>query len=295
MRLGQTDCLFHVNRWSVFLCPAVLRTPMNKQWQLSVLYGNSIRLVDMKKIVLLRHGESTWNQENRFTGWTDVDLTEKGVVEAVKAGNLLKEKGFRFEKAYTSYLKRAVKTLNCVLDRLNQDWIPVEKSWRLNEKHYGDLQGLNKAETAARYGDEQVLIWRRSYDIAPHPLSEDDPRNPRFEDRYQEVPDAELPRTESLKDTIERILPYWKCVIFPNLKTADELLVVAHGNSLRGIIKHLKHIPDEEIVHLNLPTAVPYVFEFDNELNLFNDYFLGDPDEIRKLMEAVANQGKKKE
>ena len=277
----------------------------------------------MKKIVLLRHGESAWNKENRFTGWTDVDLTEKGVAEALKAGELLAEKGFRFQKAYTSYLKRAVKTLNCVLDRLNQDWIPVEKSWRLNEKHYGQLQGLNKAETAAKYGDEQVLVWRRSYDIAPHALTEDDPRNPRFEERYREVPDGELPRTESLKDTIDRIMPYWKCVIFPSLKTADELLVVAHGNSLRGIIKHLKHLSDEEIVHLNLPTAVPYVFEFviklkhirygrrqivhlnlptavpyvfefDDELNLTNDYFLGDPEEIRKLMEAVANQGRKK-
>ena len=248
----------------------------------------------MKKIVLLRHGESAWNKENRFTGWTDVDLTEKGVAEAVRAGGLLAEKRFRFKKAYTSYLKRAVKTLDCVLDRLDQDWIPVEKSWRLNEKHYGQLQGLNKAETAAKYGDEQVLVWRRSFDVAPHALAEDDPRNPRFEDRYQEVPDAELPRTESLKDTIERIMPYWKCVIFPNLKTADELLVVAHGNSLRGIIKHLKHISDDEIVHLNLPTAVPYVFEFDDELNLTKDYFLGDPEEIKKLMEAVANQGKKK-
>ena len=239
----------------------------------------------MKKIVLLRHGESAWNKENRFTGWTDVDLTEKGIAEACKAGELLKENGFNFDKAYTSYLKRAVKTLNCVLDRMDQDWIPVEKSWRLNEKHYGDLQGLNKSETAAKYGDEQVLIWRRSYDIAPNALSEDDPRNPRFENRYQEVPDAELPRTESLKDTIERIMPYWKCIIFPNLKTADEILVVAHGNSLRGIIKHLKHISDEEIVKLNLPTAVPYVFEFSDELNLEKDYFLGDPEEIRKLME----------
>lgn len=247
-----------------------------------------------EKIVLLRHGESAWNKENRFTGWTDVDLTEKGIAEACKAGELLKENGFNFDKAYTSYLKRAVKTLNCVLDRMDQDWIPVEKSWRLNEKHYGDLQGLNKSETAAKYGDEQVLIWRRSYDIAPNALSEDDPRNPRFENRYQEVPDAELPRTESLKDTIERIMPYWKCIIFPNLKTADEILVVAHGNSLRGIIKHLKHISDEEIVKLNLPTAVPYVFEFSDELNLEKDYFLGDPEEIRKLMEAVANQGKKK-
>lgn len=248
----------------------------------------------MKKIVLLRHGESTWNKENRFTGWTDVDLTEKGIAEANKAGELLKENGFNFDKAYTSYLKRAVKTLNCALDKLDQDWIPVEKTWRLNEKHYGALQGLNKAETAAQYGDEQVLVWRRSYDVAPHALAEDDLRNPRFENRYKEVPDAELPRTESLKETIERIMPYWKCVIFPNLKTADQLLIVAHGNSLRGIIKHLKHISDEDIVNLNLPTAVPYVFEFDNDLNLQNDYFLGDPEEIKKLMEAVANQAKKK-
>lgn len=248
----------------------------------------------MKKIVLLRHGESVWNKENRFTGWTDVDLTEKGIAEASRAGELLRERGFHFDKAYTSYLKRAVKTLNGALDKLDQDWIPVEKSWRLNEKHYGDLQAMNKAETAAIYGDEQVLVWRRSYDIAPNALPEEDPRNPRFEDRYKDVPDKELPRTESLKDTIDRILPYWKCVIFPNLKTADELLVVAHGNSLRGIIKHLKHISDEDIVSLNLPTAVPYVFEFDDELNLVNDYFLGDPEEIRKLMEAVANQGKKK-
>jgi len=248
----------------------------------------------MKRIVLLRHGESTWNKENRFTGWTDVDLTEKGIQEASKAGEYLKKEGFAFEKAYTSYLKRAVKTLNCVLDKLDQDWIPVEKNWRLNEKHYGDLQGLNKSETAEKYGDEQVLIWRRSFDVAPNPLGEDDPRNPRFEPRYAQVPDNELPRTESLKDTIDRILPYWKEVIFPNLKTANELLVVAHGNSLRGIIKYLKNISDEDIISLNLPTAVPYVFEFDDNMKLVKDYFLGDPEEIRKLMEAVANQGKKK-
>ena len=184
--------------------------------------------------------------------------------------------------------------MNCVLDRMDQDWIPVEKSWRLNEKHYGSLQGLNKSETAQKYGDEQVLIWRRSYDIAPLPLSEDDPRNPRFDIRYKDVPDKELPRTESLKDTVERILPYWKEVIFPTLRTVDQILVAAHGNSLRGIIKYLKNISDEEIVHLNLPTAVPYVFEFDDDLKLMNDYFLGDPEEIKKLMEAVANQGKKK-
>ena len=218
----------------------------------------------MKKIVLLRHGESAWNKENRFTGWTDVDLTEKGVAEAEKAGVTLREYGFNFDKAYTSYLKRAIKTLNCVLDKMNLDWIPVEKSWRLNEKHYGDLQGLNKAETAEKYGEKQVLIWRRSYDIAPNLLSESDLRNPRFDFRYHEVPDAELPRTESLKDTIDRI------------------------------IKHLKHISDEDIIKLNLPTAVPYVFEFDENLNVANDYFLGNPEEIRKLMEAVANQGKKK-
>ena len=247
----------------------------------------------MKKIVLLRHGESAWNTENRFTGWTDVDLTEKGIEEARKAGDLLRKEGFVFDKAYTSYLKRAVKTLNNVLDRMDQDWIPVEKSWRLNEKHYGDLQGLNKSETAEKYGDEQVHIWRRSYDVAPHALGEDDPRNPRFELRYKNVPDDELPRTESLKDTVERILPYWKEVIFPSLKTSDQILVTAHGNSLRGIIKYVRDIADEDIVHLNLPTAVPYVLEFDDDGILVKDYFLGDPEEIKKLMEAVANQGKK--
>lgn len=246
----------------------------------------------MKRIVLLRHGESTWNQENRFTGWTDVDLTAKGIAEANKAGETLLREGFHFDKAYTSYLKRAVKTLNCVLDKLNQDWIPVEKTWRLNEKHYGTLQGLNKTETAAKYGEKQVLVWRRSFNVAPHALSENDPRNPRFETRYRDVADSELPRTESLEDTIDRILPYWKSVIFPQLEVSNELLVVAHGNSLRGIIKYLKHISDENIVSLNLPTAVPYVFEFDDELKLTNDYFLGDPEEIRKLTEAVANQAK---
>jgi phosphoglycerate mutase, BPG-dependent, family 1 len=246
----------------------------------------------MKRIVLLRHGESTWNQENRFTGWTDVDLTEKGVAEATKAGNLLKEKGFLFEKAYTSYLKRAVKTLNVVLDKMDLDWIPVEKNWRLNEKHYGNLQGLNKAETAEKYGEKQVLVWRRSYDIAPDALEEDDPRNPRFDIRYADVDPKEIPSTESLKDTVERILPYWKKVIFPTLKNADQVLVAAHGNSLRGIIKYLKNIADDEIVHLNLPTAVPYVFEFDDNTKLVKDYLLGDPDEIKKMMDAVANQGK---
>ena len=248
----------------------------------------------MKKIVLLRHGESAWNKENRFTGWTDVDLTQKGFAEATEAGITLKEYGYHFDKAYTSYLKRAVKTLNCVLDQMDLDWIPVEKSWRLNEKHYGELQGLNKTETAEKFGEEQVLIWRRSYDIAPNGLSESDLRNPRFDYRYHEVPNAELPRTESLKDTIGRIMPYWESTIFPSLKTNNALLVVAHGNSLRGIIKHLKHISDEDILKLNLPTAIPYVFEFDEHLKLMNDYFLGNAEEIKKLMDAVANQGKKK-
>ncbi len=248
----------------------------------------------MKRIVLLRHGESLWNKENRFTGWTDVDLSEKGVDEAMKAGDLMREKGFVFDKAYTSFLKRAIKTLNVVLDRMNQDWIPVEKSWRLNEKHYGALQGLNKAETAEKYGDEQVLVWRRSYDIPSPALSAEDPRNPEFDPRYKTVPSDILPLTESLKDTVKRILPYWEKEIFPSLQIADQILIAAHGNSLRGIIKYLKHISDEDIVSLNLPTAVPYVFDFDDDLHLIHDYFLGDPEEIEKLMNAVANQGKRK-
>lgn len=248
----------------------------------------------MKKIVLLRHGQSTWNQENRFTGWTDVDLSDTGKDEAVRAGRLLKDAGFKFDKAYTSYLKRAIKTLNITLDTLNQEWIPVEKSWRLNEKHYGALQGLNKAETAEKYGDEQVHIWRRSYDVAPDALEVKDERSPFLDPRYKNVPAAYLPLTESLKETIERIMPYWECEIYPSLKTSNEILVAAHGNSLRGIIKHLKGISDEDISELNLPTAIPYVFEFDENLNLVKDYFLGDPEEIKKLMAAVANQGKSK-
>ena len=248
----------------------------------------------MKKVVLIRHGESVWNKENRFTGWTDVDLSEKGMQEAVGAGKTLKANGFFFEKAFTSYLKRAVKTLNSILDQMDLDWIPVEKSWRLNEKHYGMLQGLNKAETAEKYGDEQVLIWRRSYDIPPAPLEVNDPRSPFVDPRYNGVDKKDLPLTESLKETVERILPYWENVIFPSLKEYDQILVAAHGNSLRGIIKLLKNISDDDIVSLNLPTGIPYVFEFSDNFKLVNDYFLGDPEEIKKLMEAVANQGKKK-
>ncbi|MFV0390683.1 MAG: 2,3-diphosphoglycerate-dependent phosphoglycerate mutase [Paludibacteraceae bacterium] len=248
----------------------------------------------MKKVVLIRHGESVWNKENRFTGWTDVDLSEKGMEEAVKAGQLMKKEGFEFEIAFTSYLKRAVKTLNNVLDQMDLDWIPVYKSWRLNEKHYGMLQGLNKAETAEKYGDEQVLIWRRSYDVPPTPLEKNDDRSPFQDSRYKEVPSAYLPLTESLLETVDRILPYWQDTIYPALVKHDQILVAAHGNSLRGIIKYLKNISNEDIVSLNLPTAVPYVFEFDDDLNLVKDYFLGNPEEIKKLMEAVANQGKKK-
>lgn len=258
----------------------------------NVLPGNKERRTNEKNRITPPWRKYLEQRQPFYRMDRDVDLTEKGIADANQAGILLKEKGFHFDKAYTSFLKRAVKTLNCVLDKMDQDWIPVEKSWRLNEKHYGALQGLNKSETASKYGEEQVLIWRRSFNVAPNALPEDDPRNPKTDTRYKEVPDKDLPRTESLKETVERILPYWKCIIFPNLATANELLVVAHGNSLRGIIKYLKHIPDEEIVGLNLPTAVPYVFEFDNDLNLKKDYFLGDPEKIKKLMEAVADQGK---
>lgn len=246
----------------------------------------------MKRLVLLRHGESDWNKQNRFTGWTDVDLTQKGVEEALEAGRLLRESGFCFDRAFTSYLKRAIKTLNNVLDAMDLDWIPVEKDWRLNEKHYGMLQGLNKAETAAKYGEEQVLIWRRSFDIPPQPLAADDERSPLMDRRYAAIRRDLLPLTESLKDTIERILPYWNETILPALAESKELIVTAHGNSLRAIIKELKGISDEGIISLNLPTAIPYVFEFDDDLGLQKDYFLGDPDKIKALMEAVANQAK---
>lgn len=250
----------------------------------------------MKRLVLIRHGQSRWNLENRFTGWTDVDLTELGVQEARKAGEQLKEKGFHFTQAFTSYLKRAIKTLNNVLDVMDLDWIPVEKSWRLNEKHYGILQGLNKSETAEKYGEDQVLIWRRSYDIPPKPLDADDERSPYQDVRYAGVSRDLLPLTESLKETVARTQPYWEQTIFPSLKEHDDVIVAAHGNSLRGIVKILKGISDDDIVGLNLPTGIPYVFEFDENdgYKLVKDYFIGDPEEIKKLMEAVANQGKKK-
>ncbi len=248
----------------------------------------------MKRLVLLRHGQSEWNLKNLFTGWTDVDLTEKGVEEAKSAGQLLKAEGFAFKVAYTSYLKRAVKTLNYTLDEMDLDWIPVHKNWRLNEKHYGALQGLNKAETAEKYGDEQVLVWRRSFDVPPEALAKDDPRSPLQDPRYAEVDPADLPLTESLKETIDRILPFWESDIKPALIKEGEIIVAAHGNSLRAIVKHLKGISDEAITGLNLPTGIPYLFEFDDDMNLVNDTFLGDPETVRKLQEAVANQAKAK-
>ena len=249
-------------------------------------------LHSMKRIVLLRHGQSLWNLENRFTGWTDVDLTGTGIDEARKAGRLMFDNGFDFRLCYTSYLCRAIHSLNCVLQEMNLEWIEVRKSWRLNEKHYGTLQGLDKRETAAKYGEQQVMLWRRSYDTAPAPLSADDPANPRFDPRYADVPESELPLTESLRQTIARTLPYWLCEIMPSLRQAGQILGVAHGNSLRGIIKHRKGISDEDIACLNLPTAVPYVFEFDEGLNPVRDYFLGDDEQIRKAMAEVAAQGR---
>jgi len=248
----------------------------------------------MNKLVLIRHGESTWNKENRFTGWTDVELSERGIREATEAGQTLKKEGFNFKIAYTSYLTRAIRTLWLIQEQMDLFWIPVYKTWRLNEKHYGILQGLNKAEMVEKYGDKQVLVWRRSYDVAPPPLPEDDPRHPKHDPRYADLDPKDIPATEALKQTVDRIVPYWKDEMEPNLIVHKEVLVAAHGNSLRGIVKYLKGISDEDIIGLNLPTGIPYVFEFDDNMNLQKDYFLGDPEVIKKLMEEVANQGKKK-
>ena len=248
----------------------------------------------MIRLVLTRHGQSTWNKENRFTGWTDVGLTERGIKEAKEAGIILKKEGFKFKLAYTSYLKRAIKTLWYMLEEMDLMWIPVEKSWRLNEKHYGDLQGYNKAEMAEKVGAEQVLIWRRSYEIPPEAIPEDDKRHPRFEAKYAALSKEELPATEALSDTIERIVPYWENEIVPSLRKHKEVLISAHGNSLRGIVKFLKGMSSEEILKFNIPTGIPYVFEFDDDMNLQKDYFLGDPEVVKKLMEEVANQAKKK-
>jgi 2,3-bisphosphoglycerate-dependent phosphoglycerate mutase len=248
----------------------------------------------MKRLVLLRHGESIWNMENRFTGWKDVDLSENGVNEAIEAGKVLLKEGFQFRIAYTSYLTRAIRTLWLTLKEMDLLWIPVYKTWRLNEKHYGILQGLNKSEMVKQYGADQVQLWRRSYDTPPPAMEYDDPRHPRFDHRYRDLKPSEIPATESLKDTVERIVPYWETDMSKKLMEYDEVLVAAHGNSLRGIVKYLKNMSDEAIVSLNLPTGIPYVFEFDDHMNLLEDKFLGDPELIKELMEKVANQAKGK-
>lgn len=248
----------------------------------------------MKRIVLLRHGESIWNQENRFTGWYDVDLADKGVNEAREAGRLMKEQGFVFDIAFTSVLKRAIRTLWLALDQMDLMWIPITKSWRLNERHYGALQGLNKAETAAKFGDAQVLVWRRSYDIPPPALDKNDSRYPGQDPRYAGLSDKELPLTECLKDTVERFLPYWHDTIAPQVQAGKRVIITAHGNSLRALVKYLDGVSDQEIVGLNIPTGVPLVYELDDELKPIRNYYLGDAEAIAKAQQAVANQGKAK-
>ena len=246
----------------------------------------------MHKLVLLRHGQSDWNRENRFTGWTDVDLSPTGIEEARTAGKVLLERGFTFDVAFTSVLKRAIRTLWIVLDEMDLMWIPVHREWRLNERHYGALQGLNKAETAAQYGDEQVKIWRRSYDVLPPALDPSDPRFPGHDRRYAGLNDQELPRAECLKDTVVRFLPYWEETIAPAIRSGKRVLIAAHGNSLRALVKHLDKISDDDIVSLNIPTGMPLVYELDDDLRPLRHEYLGDPEQVRKAIEAVARQGK---
>jgi 2,3-bisphosphoglycerate-dependent phosphoglycerate mutase len=246
----------------------------------------------VRKLVLLRHGESTWNQENRFTGWTDVDLTERGMAEALRAGQQLKEEGLIFDIAYTSLLKRAIRTLWIVLDELDQMWIPVKRTWRLNERHYGALQGLNKAETAEKYGDEQVLAWRRSYDTPPPALADGDQRSAANDARYRDLAAGDIPASECLKDTVERFLPYWHETIAPQVRAGRRVIVTAHGNSLRALVKYLDDVSDADIVGMNIPTGVPLVYELDDSLKPISSRYLGDPDEVRKAMQSVANQAK---
>ena len=248
----------------------------------------------MKTLVLLRHGESDWNRENRFTGWTDVDLSEKGFQEAIQAGLEMKKAGYVFDVAYTSLLKRAIKTLNIALDQMDLQWIPVYKTWRLNERHYGALQGLNKAETAEKHGIEQTNIWRRSYDIPPPALTVDDPRHPGKDPRYASLKGDELPLTECLKDTVDRFLPYWHETIAPALRDGRRVLVAAHGNSLRALVKYLDNVSNEDIVGLNIPTGIPLVYELDDDLKPIRHFYLGDPEAIKKATESVAGQLSKK-
>jgi len=247
----------------------------------------------MKKVVLLRHGESTWNKENRFTGWTDVPLSEKGMEEAKEAGRLLREGGYTFDIAYTSVLRRAIKTLWIVLEEMDLMWIPVVRSWRLNERHYGALQGLNKAETAEKHGMEQVKIWRRSYDIRPPALTKDDERYPGKDPRYAQLSPDDVPQTEALKDTVARFLPYWHETIAPAVREGKRVMIAAHGNSLRALVKYLDNISDTDIVGLNIPTGMPLVYEVDDDLKPIRSYYLGDPAAVEKAAQAVADQAKK--
>jgi 2,3-bisphosphoglycerate-dependent phosphoglycerate mutase len=244
--------------------------------------------------VLIRHGESTWNKENRFTGWTDVDLSEKGVTEATEAGRLLKAEGYAFDIAYTSVLKRAIRTLWLVQEEMDLLWIPVSKSWRLNERHYGGLQGLNKAEMAKQYGEDQVLVWRRSYDVPPPALEKTDPRYPGNDPRYKNLKAEELPLTEDLKATVARVMPYWNDTIAKVIKSGKRVLIAAHGNSIRALVKHLDNIPESEIVSLNIPTGIPLVYELDENLKPIKHYYLGDQAKVQAAMASVANQGKAK-
>jgi len=246
----------------------------------------------MYRLVLLRHGESLWNKENRFTGWTDVDLSKKGIAEAQEAARLLKNKGFVFDVVFTSVLKRAIRTLWIVLDEMNLVWIPVYRSWRLNEKHYGALQGLNKSETAAKHGNKQVLLWRRSYDVRPPALKKTDERNPGLDPKYKNLTTKQLPSTECLKDTVTRFLPYWHETIASDIVSGSKVLIVAHGNSLRALVKYLDNLSDEAIVKLNIPTGIPLVYELDKDLKTVQNYYLGDQEMIKKAKEAVKNQGK---
>ena len=248
----------------------------------------------MYKLVLLRHGESVWNKENRFTGWTDVDLSEKGIGEAHHAGQLLKESGFVFDVAFTSVLTRAIRTLWIALDEMNAMWIPVHNSWRLNERHYGALQGLNKAETAGKYGEQQVHIWRRSYDTRPPALEPSDERNPANDARYQNLMRSDIPLTECLKDTVGRFIPYWHDTIAPVVRSGKRVIIAAHGNSLRALVKYLDNVADEAIVELNIPTGIPLVYELDDQLQPLKHYYLGDPEAVKQAMEVVAKQGKAK-
>jgi 2,3-bisphosphoglycerate-dependent phosphoglycerate mutase len=246
------------------------------------------------RLVLLRHGESIWNKENKFTGWTDVDLSDKGREEAKEAGKVLKDGKFTFDVAFTSVLKRAIRTLWTVLDEMDLMWIPVHRSWRLNERHYGALQGLNKSETAKKFGEEQVLVWRRSYDIPPQALEKNDSRYPGNDPRYKELDEKELPFTECLKDTVNRFVPYWQDIIAPVVRSGKKVIIAAHGNSLRALVKYLDKISDEEIIKLNIPTGIPLVYELDKDLNPVKHYYLGDPEKIQKAISSVSSQGKAK-